>query len=386
MSLEKIIVKKIKKILGKKKRYTLHEPYFCGNEKKYINSALKKNYVSSVGHGEFINKFEKKIKKFTKTKFAIPVINCTGALHLSLIAIGIKKNDEILLPTLTFAGTANAISYCSAVPHFVDSEFETLGIDPYKLDNYLKKNVFMKNNECFNKKTNRRIFAIIPVHIFGNVCKIDKIIKISKKYKLKVIEDAAESLGSFFHKKHTGTFGDIGCISFNGNKIITTGGGGVIITNNKFIAKKLKHLSSTAKIKHKWEYIHDRVGYNFRMPNLNAALGLAQIENLNKFLKYKRKLFYKYYDNFKEIKEIKLINEQKYSKSNYWLNTIFIKNSTLKKRDKILMFAYKNKIFLRPTWRPLHTLVHFRGAPKMNLDNACNIYKSCINLPSSASY
>jgi perosamine synthetase len=386
MSLGNIIIKKIKNILGKKKNYPLHEPLFLGNEEKYLLQALKKNYVSSIGGGKFIDEFEKKIKDFTKAKYCISVINGTEALHLSLIALGVKNNDEVLLPSLTFSGTANAVTYCNAIPHFVDSELDTLGIDPMKLENYLKKISIIKNNECYNKKTNRRIRAIIPVHIFGNVCKIDVILKIANKYKLKLLEDSAESLGSFFHNKHTGILGDIGCLSFNGNKIITTGGGGAIITNSKSLADNIRHLSSTAKIKHEWEYIHDKVGYNFRMPNLNAALGLAQIENLNKFLKFKRRLFNRYYNEFKKVKGIKVISEQKYSKSNYWLNTIFINNSSIKKRNKILKLGHKSKIFLRPAWKPLHTLKHFKKMPKMDLSQTIKIYKSCINLPSSASY
>ena len=386
MSLENIIIKKIKNILGKKKNYPLHEPLFLGNEKKYLLQALKKNYVSSIGGGKFIDEFEKKIKDFTKAKYCISVINGTEALHLSLIALGVKNNDEVLLPSLTFSGTANAVMYCNAIPHFVDSELDTLGIDPMKLENYLKKISIIKNNECYNKKTNRRIRAIIPVHIFGNVCKIDLILKIANKYKLKLLEDSAESLGSFFHNKHTGTLGDIGCLSFNGNKIITTGGGGAIITNSKSLADNIRHISSTAKIKHEWEYIHDKVGYNFRMPNLNAALGLAQIENLNKFLKLKRRLFNRYYNEFKKVKGIALVCEQKYSKSNYWLNTIFINNSSIKKRNNILKLGHKSKILLRPAWKPLHTLKHFKKMPKMDLSQTIKIYKSCISLPSSAFY
>ena len=386
MSLENNIIKKIKSVLGKKKIYPLHEPFFFGNEKKYLLKVLKKNSVSSISGGEFIDKFEKKIKNFTKAKYCVLVINGTEALHLSLIALGVKNNDEVLLPSLTFSGTANAIMYCNAIPHFVDSELETLGIDPVKLENYLKKISIIKNNECFNKKTKRRIRAIIPVHVFGNICKIDEILKIANKYKLKLLEDSAESLGSFFHNKHSGIFGDLGCLSFNGNKIITTGGGGAIITNNKSLAKKVRHLSATAKIKHQWEYIHDRVGYNFKMANLNAALGSAQIENLNKLLKLKRRLFNRYYNEFKKVKGIALVCEQKYSKSNYWLNTIFINNSSIKKRNKILRLGHQNKIFLRPSWKPLHTLIHLKKMPRMNLAQTIKIYKSCINLPSSASY
>ena len=378
-----LIINIIKKILGGG-RHFLHEPHFCGNEWKYVKKTLDDNYVSSIG--SFVDKFEDQIKKFTKSKYAISVVNGTEALHLGLVACGVKKNDEVFVPTITFAGTANAITYSGAVPHFVDSELETLGIDPIKLEKYLKEISIKKGKFYFNKKTNRRISAIIPVHVFGNICQIDKILKIAKKYNLIVIEDAAEALGSFFHNKHAGTFGMVGCFSFNGNKILTTGGGGAIITNNKLLAKKIKHLSTTAKINDPWEYIHDAIGYNFRMPNLNAALGSAQLENLNKFLQSKRKLFNIYEKEFKLVEDIRIVKEKKFSKSNYWLNTIFIKNLSIKKRNQILKFAHKNNFFLRPVWRPLHTLKHFKKMPKMHIDVATKIYKSCINLPSSASY
>jgi perosamine synthetase len=243
-----------------------------------------------------------------------------------------------------------------------------------------------KGKFYFNKKTKRKIKAIMPVHVFGNICQIDRILKIAKKYNLVVIEDAAEALGSFYKNKHAGTFGLVGCFSFNGNKIMTTGGGGAIITNNKLLAKKIKHLSTTAKINHRWEYIHDEVGYNFRMPNLNAALGSAQIENLNKFLRSKKKLFLRYGKEFLKVNNVRLIKNPELSKSNNWLNTIFIKNSSIKKRNKVLSLAQKNRIFLRPVWKPLHTLKHFNKMPRMNLDSAIKIYESCINLPSSASY
>ena len=377
------IVNIVKKILGKG-RHSLHEPYFCGNEWSYVKKTLDENYVSSIG--SFVNKFEDQIKKFTKSKYAIPVVNGTEALHLSLVACGVKSNDEVLVPTITFVGTANSIIYSGAIPHFIDSEFETLGIDPLKLEKYLEKITIKKGKFYFNKKTKRRIKAIMPVHIFGNICQIDKILKIAKKYKLVVIEDAAEALGSFFKNKHAGTFGLVGCFSFNGNKILTTGGGGAIITDNKLLAKKIKHLSTTAKINHRWEYVHDVVGYNFRMPNINAALGSAQIENLNKFLISKRKLFLKYCKDFSKVNDVRLIKNPEFSKCNNWLNTIFIRNSSIKKRNKVLAMAQKNRIFMRPVWKPLHTLKHLNKMPRMNLDAAIKIYESCINLPSSASY
>jgi aminotransferase in exopolysaccharide biosynthesis len=383
MPLANDIIKSIRKVVGKQKHH-LHEPLFFGNEIKYLKKTIITNLVSSIG--PFVKKFEDQIKKFTKSKYAISVVNGTEALHLSLVACGVKNDDEILVPTITFVGTANAIVYSGAIPHFVDSEFETLGIDPLKLEKYLEKITIKKGKFYFNKKTKRKIKAIIPVHVFGNICKIDKILKIAKKFNLVVIEDAAEALGSFFKNKHAGTFGLVGCFSFNGNKIMTTGGGGAIITNNKLLAKKIKHLSTTAKINHRWEYIHDEVGYNFRMPNLNAALGSAQIENLNKFLRSKRKLFLRYRKEFLKVNDVRLIKNPEFSKSNNWLNTIFIKNSSIKKRNKVLSLAQKNQIFLRPVWKPLHTLKHLNSMPRMNLDAAIKIYKSCINLPSSASY
>ena len=383
MSLPNDIIKSIRNVVGKQKHH-LHEPLFLGNEIKYLKKTITTNLVSSVG--PFVQKFENQITKFTRSKYAISVVNGTEALHLSLVACGVKNNDEVLVPTITFVGTANAIVYSGAIPHFVDSESETLGIDPLKLEKYLEKITIKKGKFYFNKKTKRKIRAIIPVHVFGNICQIHRILKIAKKYNLLVIEDAAEALGSFCKNKHSGTFGIIGCFSFNGNKILTTGGGGAIITNNKLLAKKIKHLSSTAKIEHRWEYVHDIVGYNFRMPNLNAALGSAQIENLNKFLKSKRKLFLRYCKEFLKVNNVRLIQNPESSKSNNWLNTIFIKNSSIKKRNKVLSLAQKNQIFLRPVWKPLHQLKHFRCMPKMNLENAKKIYISCINLPSSSHY
>lgn len=381
MSLQ--VVKKIKKILGKGVHF-LHEPSFRGNEWKYIKKTLDDNFVSTAG--PFVEKFENKLKKYTKSKYVISASSGTSALHLSLIVNGVKKDDEVLVPTITFAATANAVMYLGAKPHFVDSEFETLGIDHEKLDSYLKKITKKKGKYFFNKKTNKRLKAIIPVHVFGNICKIDKLIKIAKKYNLSVIEDATEALGSFYKNKHAGTFGSTGCLSFNGNKILTTGAGGALLTNNKNLAKKIKHLSTTAKIEHKWEFIHNEVGFNYRMPSINAALGLAQLENLKEILISKKKLYLKYYKFLSESEKYTMIKNPPNSSSNNWLNTLFLKKPSLKLRDKILLMAHKKKIFLRPVWRPLHTLKHFRKMPKMNLENSIVIYKSCISLPSSASY
>lgn len=377
------VIDKIIKILGKG-THQLHEPFFHLKEWKYVKKTLDDNYVSTAG--PFVKKFEDKLKKYTKSKYVISTSSGTSALHLSLVVNGVKRDDEVLVPTITFAATANAVMYLGAKPHFVDSEFETLGIDHKKLDIYLKKITKKKGKYFFNKKTNKRLKAIIPVHVFGNICKIDKLIEIAKKYNLSVIEDATEALGSFYKKKHAGTFGSIGCISFNGNKIITTGAGGALLTNNRNLAKKIKHLSTTAKIKHKWEFIHNEVGFNYRMPSINAALGLAQLENLKKILISKKKLYLKYYKFLNKSKKYTIIKNPPNSSSNNWLNTLFLKKPSLKLRNKILLMAYKKKLFLRPVWKPLHTLKHFRKMPKMNLENSIVIYKSCISLPSSAAY
>ena len=382
-NIPEIIVKKIRSVVGPG-RHSLHEPFFFGNEWKYVKKTLDDNYVSSVGG--FIKKFEDKLKKFTGSKYAIAVVNGTAALHLAMKACGIKNNEEVLVPTLTFIGTANAINYCGAIPHFIDCELSTLGIDPKALEKYLKKNTKKAGDSLINIKTKRKISAIIPVHIFGNICQIEKINQIAKKFNLIVIEDAAEALGTFLGKKHAGNFGIAGCISFNGNKILTTGGGGVIITNNKKLSDKIRHLSTTAKINHSWEYIHDQVGYNYRMPNLNAALGVAQVENLKKFLQSKRKLFTEYNKKFSNIDSIKVLKEAENSKSNYWLNSIILKKPSIKNRDKIIQLAKENNIYLRPLWRPLHTLRPYKSMPSMPIKNADIIYKSLINIPSSSFY
>jgi len=338
-----LIVESIQKVTGKGP-HQLHEPLFFGKEMSYLKNTINQNFVSSAG--EYVNKFEKKIKEYTKAKFAIAVVNGTQAIYISLKACGVKKNEEVLVPALTFVGTVNAVSYLGAEPHFIDSQIENFGINCLKLENYLNKITKFRGNQCINKFTGNVIKAIIPVHVFGHPCNIQDIVKIAKKFNLIVIEDAAEALGSFYKKKHLGTFGDVGCLSFNGNKIITTGGGGMVITNKKVLAKKIKHLTTTAKLKHKWEYIHDEIGYNFRMPNLNAALGLAQFEKIHTFLKAKRTLFKKYYNIFNKIKGISLYKEPKNANSNYWLQTLILNKNHSSLKNKILKESHKKLIFI----------------------------------------
>lgn len=365
----------------KKKYLALHEPSIDLLDKKSVINGLNSGYVSSAG--KEVDTFEKKLKNITKSKFNIATVTGTAALQIALKIIGINKNDEVLLPSIGFVAAANAILYNSGTPHFVDSELNHFGIDWVKLEDYLSKNTIIKNNFCINKKTKNKIKAIIIVHIFGHPARIDKLIKVAKKYRLKVIEDAAEGLGSKYKKKHLGTFGDIGVLSFNGNKIVTTGMGGSILTKNSQYAKKAKHLISTSKIKHKWEFIHDEVGYNYKLPNINASLGISQLNKIKKLLLHKRKLYKKFYHLLKGEDKLKLLNEPKNSLSNFWLQTLIIKNPSTKIRDKFLRIFHKNKILARPIWTPLHKLKFLKNYPKMNLKNTEKIQIMIINIPSS---
>ena len=374
-----IIIKSIEKVIGKGS-HQLHEPLFIGNEINYLKKTIKKNFVSTTG--EYVKKFERYLENITKAKFAIAVVNGTEALHITLKVCGVKNGDEILVPALTFVGTVNAIVHSGGEPHFIDSNIETLGIDFLKLNNYLNKIAIFSNGLTINKFTKKIIRGIVPVHIFGHPCKIDEINKVAKKFNLIVIEDAAEALGSFYKNKHLGTFGVAGCLSFNGNKIITTGGGGAVITNNRNIAKLIKHLTTTAKVNHQWEFIHDKVGYNLRMPNLNAALGLAQIENLSKFTKAKRILYKKYQKIFDKVEGVSLFKEITNAKSNYWLQTLILDKKNIKFKNKILKLAHKNSIFIRPAWKLISDLKPYKKKQKMDLSGAKDIFKRVINIPS----
>ena len=359
----------------------LHAPSFFGSEWSYLKECLDSTYVSSAG--KYVDKFEQQVADFTGAKYAISVVNGTAALQIALILGGVENGDEVLIPSLTFVATANAVTYCNAVPHFVDSELSTLGIDYIKLDDYLKKTTSKISGQCVNKKTGRIIRAIVPMHTFGHPNEMDSLVSISKKFNLTLIEDAAESLGSFYKSKHTGTFGLLGTFSFNGNKIITTGGGGAIITDDENLALRAKHITTTAKIPHLWDYEHDEIGYNYRMPNLNAALGCAQMEKLPDKLNSKRELFLKYKKAFAEVKGVTLFSEPENSKSNYWLQTIILDDELHAYRDSILESTNNAGISTRPAWRLLHTLTPYQMSPRMELDVADRISRRIINIPSS---
>ena len=365
----------------KKKTTELHEPTFDKTDYKYLNKCLDDRIVSTTGNAEIRNKFEKIISEYTKSKFSIATINGVSALHACIKAANIGKNHEVLIPSITFVASAHAVLYAGATPHFVEVSEDDLGVDPNKLEIYLNKITKYKNGNYYNKNTGRIIKGMMPVHVFGNACKIDQLIKIAKKFNLITIEDATEALGTYFKNKHVGTFGDMGVISFNGNKIITSGGGGMILTKNSKYAKKILHLVSNAKINHKWEYIHDQIGFNYRMPNLNAALGYAQFKKFNKIVLKKKNIYLFYKKIFQYHKDFSILEPSKKTNSNHWLNTLIIRNKKINKTDLIKMFQKLN-IKVRPIWKPLHTLKHLKKYPKMKLNISNKIYEKVINLPS----
>ena len=360
----------------------LHEPRFNGNEWKYLKECLDSTFVSSVG--EFVDRFESDLAVYTGAKHVVAVINGTAALHVALQLAGVKSGDEVLIPALTFIATANAVSYCGAIPHFVDSEERTLGVDPQALREYLKGIAGIRNGQCFNSATGRVIRALVPMHTFGHPVDIEGMVAVARDYHLALVEDAAESLGSTYEARHMGTFGLMGTLSFNGNKTITTGGGGAITTNDPVLAKHAKHLTTTAKVPHSWDYVHDQIGYNYRLPNINAALGCAQLEQLSGFLESKRELFERYKSAFANVPELNVVAEPAGCRSNYWLQTLMLDESAADQKDAILTATNDRGLMTRPVWTLMHRLEPYRECPKMELPVAESLEKRLINLPSSA--
>ncbi len=381
MSLEKKIYKSILKTLPKKKYYPLSEPEINSNDQKLVQHCLKTGWVSSSG--VYLEKFKKRIQKVLNNKFVLPVINGTSALHLALIASGINKNDEVIVPDLSYVSAANSVKYIGAVPNLVDIDIENYSICPKKLKIYLKKICIKKNGYLFNKKSKRFIKALILVHVFGYPGHILEIKKICKKFKLKFIEDSSECLGSYYKNKHLGTFGDFGVLSFNGNKIITTGGGGAVICNSKKELSLLEHISKNSKVSHKWKFYHDCLGYNYKLSNLSASLGYSQILRLNYFLKKRLNLFNKYSKILSQIDGIKMYKPLFDSKPNHWLISFRLDLNYSKLQSKILNFLVKKKIFSRPPWELMSNLPMYKNCPKDNNCNARKIQKSVICLPSS---
>jgi len=356
----------------------LHEPRFLGNEKKYLNECIDSTFVSSVG--KFVDRFEDMIAEYTGVKYAVATCNGTSALHISLLISGVESGHEVITQPLTFVATCNAINYCNATPIFVDVDRDTMGMSPVALEAFLKENAIIKDQQCVNKSTGNIIKACVPMHTFGHPCRIDEIQRICKEWHIILVEDSAESLGSFYNNQHTGTFGELGVISFNGNKIITSGGGGCILTNSEELAKKAKHITTTAKEPHKWEYTHDLVGYNYRMPNLNAALIVAQLEQLEGFLKSKRFLA-KSYEDFFNDGNIQFVSEPENSKSNYWLNSIILKDKI--QRNLFLDETNSQSVMTRPIWTLMNKLPMFKEAQCGDLTNAEWLEERIVNIPSS---
>tara|TARA_B100001057_G_scaffold501284_1_gene623193 strand:+ start:7258 stop:8421 length:1164 start_codon:yes stop_codon:yes gene_type:complete len=373
------IIKTISSVIEKNSR-ELHEPFLPKKEFRYINETLSKNNFML---GPYIKRFENKIKELTKSKFVILTNTGSSALHISLKLINVKKNDEILIPTLHYVSSVNSTLYCRATPHFIDVDKNSLGVDCIKLENYLEKICLIKRKKCINKISGKTIKAIILLHAFGHSANLKHIQKICRKYKIILIEDAAEAVGSYNKKQHLGTFGKLGILSFNGNKTITSAGGGAILTSDKKLAKKAKYLVSNAKIPHIWKYSYKEIGYNYRMPNINAAVGFLHMKYLKKILNEKRKLFHKYKKSFSKFDFIKILNEPDGCKSNFWLQTLILEKNKENLRDQLLRTGYNKKIKLRPAWELLHNLKHLRKYPRMNLDNALKMHKRIINIPSS---
>jgi perosamine synthetase len=363
-------------------RVVLHRPHFSGNEWTYVKDCLDTGWVSSVG--QYVDRFEHDLAEYTGARYAVAVVNGTAALHVCLLLCGVRPDDEVLVPSLTFIATANAISYCQAIPHFVDSEESTLGVNAIKLANYLCEIATLHGGECFNRLTGRRISALVPMHTFGHPVELEAIQEICAQYSITLIEDAAESLGSFYKGQHTGTFGKMSALSFNGNKIITTGGGGAIMTNDETLAKRAKHITTTAKVPHPWHFIHDQIGFNYRMPNINAALGCAQLEQLPAFLENKRKLAETYAKEFSCVPGVRFFGENTVSKSNYWLNALILDSNHKSELESLLQATNEAGIMTRPIWQLLHTLPMFKDCPRMDLNDAIDLESRIINIPSGA--
>jgi len=364
-----------------KNEVSLHEPSFFGNERKYLQECIDSTFVSSVG--KFVDRFEEDLSSLTGSKYTVAVVNGTQALYVALLLAGVKLNDEVLVPTLSFVATANAVSYCGAKPHFLDCEERTLGLDPYALLDYLKSISEVRNGQCYNKKTKNRIHAMVPVHVFGHPCDLDMLLKLAKDFHMVIVEDGAESLGSLYFKKHTGTLGLLGTLSFNGNKTVTTGGGGAILTQKKELAARAKHLITTAKLSHRWDSVHDEIGFNYRMPNLNAALGCAQLEQLQVFIENKQSLYERYCEAFADIEEVKLLSEPEGCRSNYWLQSLCLEEKSSHQRDLILEATNNAGLMTRPVWKLLHTIEPYKNCPHAPLPVAESLESRLINLPSS---
>lgn len=361
----------------------LHKPVFEGNEWDYVKECIDTEWVSSVG--SYVDRLEGDLAEYTGANRAVVAVNGTAALQVCLRLVGVELNDEVLIPALTFVATANAVSYLGATPHFVDSEERTLGLDPEKLGAYLDDIADVRDGTCMNTQTGRPIRAVVPMHAYGHPVDLDPLQEVADEYQIALVEDAAESLGSFYKAEHTGTRGRCAALSFNGNKTITTGGGGAILTDNESLADEAKHLTTVAKKDHEWEYVHDRVGYNYRMPNLNAALGCAQLEQLLSFLERKRALAQRYQRAFSDVEGVSFFQEPKFARSNYWLNVLLLDEADLGLRDAVLEATNDAGFGTRPTWQLLPSLPMYEECSRMDLSTARNLEHRLVNIPSTPS-
>jgi len=374
------VVAAIQSVVGDTKA-GLHEPKFTSSEYRLVQNCLDSTMVSSVG--EYVERFEENLAEYTGSPYVVAMSSGTAALHIALLVAGVGPDDEVLVPALSFVATANAVVYCGAIPHFIDSDTTTLGMDPGRLRDYLVETTETQKGRCVNRVTGRTVRALVPMHTYGHPLLIDEILEIGKEFNLTIIEDAAEALGSTASGKHMGTFGDAGILSFNGNKIITTGGGGALLTGDRKLASRARHLSTTAKIPHKWKYIHDEVGFNYRMPNLNAAIGCAQLTKLSVFVERKRELYLEYKSAFSTVSGVRIFEEPEGCRSNYWLQTLILDESFEDEIDEILEETNRCGYMTRPAWTPLHKLKPYETCPKMRLEVSESLARRIINLPSS---
>lgn len=359
----------------------LHEPEFRGREWEYVKECLDTGWVSSAGR--FVDRFETSLAAYTGAKWAIATANGTAALHVCLLLAGVQPGDEVLIPSLTFIATANAVSYANATPHMVDCDELTLCVDAVKLDSYLRDIAVVHDGTCVNRRTGATIRALMPMHTFGLVADIEALGAVCARWQLALVEDAAESLGSFYQGRHTGTFGRVAGLSFNGNKVVTTGGGGAILTSDPVLAKRAKHLTTTARVAHRWSFIHDQVGFNYRMPNINAALGCAQLEQLPGFLQRKRALHARYVRAFQSLDGVKVVAERTDCRSNYWLVTLLLDRPDEAVRDAILAALNDGGLQARPVWTLMHLLPMYANSPRMDLSGAMALAARIVNVPSS---
>ncbi len=373
------IVETIRRRFGQEGFIPLHAPYFGGKEREYLIECIDSTFVSSVG--PFVDRFERDMCAITGAQFAIAAVNGTAALHMAMIVAGVERDDEVLSQALTFVATANAISYIGAKPVFLDVDKDTLGLSPQAVRQFLEKETFQnERNECINKRTGKRIKACVPMHTFGFPMKIHELLDLCNQYNIVLIEDAAESLGSFVGEQHTGTIGHIAAFSFNGNKTVTSGGGGAIVTNNETWAKRAKYLTTTAKVPHAWDFYHDEIGYNYRMPNINAALACAQLEQLPQILKNKRETASFYQEELTK-QGVHVVTETPNTTANYWLNTIILNSK--EERDAFLQFSNDKGVMTRPIWTLMNRLPAFQNSQTDSLENSIWLEERVVNIPSS---